>query len=44
MMNLILSWFGILGMVAVPFLLGFVFEQNLQPAKRELGSRLLRRY
>ena len=44
MLNLILSWCGILGMVVVPFSVGVVFEQKLQPATRELGSRLLRRY
>lgn len=44
MLNTFLSWFGIVGIVVGPFLLGFVFEQKLQPATRELGSRLLRRY
>ena len=43
-MNVILSWIGIVGLVAVPFLTGVIFEQKVQPADRELGSRLLRRY
>ena len=44
MMNLILSWLSILGLVFIPLLTGMVFEQKLQTANRELGSRLLRRY
>ena len=43
-MNAIVSWFVVIGMVIGPFLLGVVFEQKLQPAMRELGSRLLHRY
>jgi hypothetical protein len=39
----ILSWGAIIGMVVVPFSLGVFFEQKLQPARREFGSRL-RRY
>jgi hypothetical protein len=44
MVNSILTWVGIIGLVVGPFLLGVVLEEKLQPAKRELGSRLLRRY
>ena len=44
MLNSILSWVGIIGLVVGPFLLGAVLEQKLQPATRELGPRLLRRY
>jgi hypothetical protein len=44
MLNSILVWLGVIGLVVIPFSLGVLFEQKLQPAKRELGSRLLRRY
>ena len=44
MASLIFAWFSILGLVVVPFLTGVIFEQKLQPANRELGSRLLHRY
>lgn len=43
-MNYILSWLVVIGLVVGPFLLGVIFEQKLQPATRELGSRLLHRY
>jgi hypothetical protein len=43
MLNLILAWLGVVGLIVGPFFLGVVFEQKLQPASRELGSRL-RRY
>jgi|GEM_PF-4705030 len=43
-MNCILAWIAIIGMVVAPLLLGMLFEQKLQPATRELGPRLLRRY
>jgi hypothetical protein len=43
-MNCILAWIAIIGMAVAPLLLGMVFEQKLQPATRELGPRLLRRY
>jgi hypothetical protein len=41
-MNSILAWLSIVGLVVIPFLTGIVFEHKLQPANRELGSRLLR--
>jgi hypothetical protein len=43
-MNSIFAWLGVICLVVIPYLTGIVFEQKLQPAKRELGSRLLRRY
>lgn len=43
-MNCFLAWIAIIGMAVAPLLLGMVFEQKLQPAMRELGPRLLRRY
>jgi len=43
-MNCMLAWMAIIGMVVAPLLLGMLFEQKLQPATRELGPRLLRRY
>jgi hypothetical protein len=36
------SWAGIIGVVVGAFSLGMILEQKMQPAKRELGSRLLR--
>jgi hypothetical protein len=44
MVNSILSWSAIIGLVLGPFLLGALIEQKLEWAKREVGSRLLRRY
>jgi hypothetical protein len=44
MLNSILSWVGIIGLVVGPFSLGVVLEQKLQPAARELNSGLLSRY
>jgi hypothetical protein len=44
MWNSIGTWFCILGMVILPFSVGFFFEEKLQKANRELGSRLLLRY
>jgi hypothetical protein len=44
MWNSICSWFCIMGLVIGPFSLGVFFEEKLQRANRELGSRLLRRY
>ena len=44
MLNYLLTWVGILGLIIGPFSLGAALEQKLQPAKRDLGSRLLRRY
>jgi hypothetical protein len=40
MLNLIVAWFGIVGLVVVPFAVGVLLEQKVQPANRELGSRL----
>jgi hypothetical protein len=44
MWNSIGSWFCIMGLVIGPFSIGVFFEEKLQRANRELGSRLLRRY
>jgi hypothetical protein len=33
-----------MGLVIGPFAIGILFEEKLQRANRELGSRLLRRY
>jgi hypothetical protein len=44
MWNSIGSWFCIMGLIIGPFSIGVVFEEKLQRANRELGSRLLRRY
>jgi hypothetical protein len=44
MWNSIGSWFCIMGLVIGPFSVGVLFEEKLQRANRELGSRLLRRY
>jgi hypothetical protein len=44
MWNSIGTWFCIMGMVIGPFSVGIFFEEKLQKANRELGSRLLRRY
>jgi hypothetical protein len=44
MWNSIASWFCIMGLIAGPFYVGILFEEKLQKANRELGSRLLRRY
>jgi hypothetical protein len=41
MLNLFFAWFCIVGVVVVPFALGVLLEQKVQPANRELGSRLL---
>jgi hypothetical protein len=38
------TWACIMGLVVGPFSIGVFFEQKLQRANRELGSRLLRRY
>ncbi len=38
------SWLFILGLIIGPFSIGVIFEDKLQRANRELGSRLLRRY
>jgi hypothetical protein len=43
MWNSILSWFCIMGLIIGPFSIGILFEEKLQRANRELGSRL-RRY
>jgi predicted Kef-type K+ transport protein len=44
MLNSIVSWLSIMGLIIGPFSIGFHFEEKLQRANRELGSRLLRRY
>lgn len=44
MLNSLGSWFCIMGLVVGPFAIGILFEEKLQRANRELGSRLLRRY
>jgi hypothetical protein len=44
MWNSIGSWFCIMGLIIGPFSVGVLFEEKLQRANRELGSRLLRRY
>jgi hypothetical protein len=44
MWNSIGSWFCIMGLIIGPFSIGILFEEKLQRANRELGSRLLRRY
>jgi len=44
MWNSIATWFWIMSLIVGPFSVGFVFEEKLQKANRELGSRLLRRY
>lgn len=44
MWNSIGSWFCIIGLILGPFCIGILFEEKLQRAHRELGSRLLRRY
>jgi arginine/ornithine N-succinyltransferase beta subunit len=44
MWNSIGSWFFIMGLIIGPFSVGIIFEEKLQKANRELGSRLLRRY
>ena len=44
MLNSIGSWLCIMGLVVGPFSIGVFFEEKLQRANRELGSRLLRRY
>jgi hypothetical protein len=43
MLNSLGSWFCIMGLVVGPFSVGILFEEKLQRANRELGSRL-RRY
>jgi hypothetical protein len=44
MFNSVGSWLCIMGLVIGPFSIGVLFEEKLQRANRELGSRLLRRY
>jgi hypothetical protein len=44
MLNSIGSWLGVVGLIVGPFSVGVLFEEKLQRANRELGSRLLRRY
>jgi hypothetical protein len=44
MLNSIGSWLGIVGLIIGPFSVGVLFEEKLQRANREVGSRLLRRY
>ena len=44
MWNSIGSWLCISGLIIGPFSIGVLFEEKLQRAHRELGSRLLRRY
>jgi hypothetical protein len=44
MLNSIGSWLAIVGLIVGPFSVGIFFEEKLQRANRELGSRLLRRY
>ncbi len=39
MWNSIGSWFCIMGLIIGPFSIGVVFEEKLQRANRELGSR-----
>lgn len=41
MLNRILVWLAVIGLVVIPFSVGVFFEQKLQPANRDLGSRLL---
>ena len=38
------SWLCIMGLIIGPFSIGIFFEEKLQRANPELGSRLLRRY
>ena len=38
------SWLGIMGLIVGPFSIGIFFEEKLQRANLEVGSRLLRRY
>jgi hypothetical protein len=38
------SYICIMGLVFGPFSIGVLFEEKLQRANRELGSRLLHRY
>jgi hypothetical protein len=44
MLNSIGSWLCIMGLIIGPFSVGIMFEEKLQRANREPGSRLLRRY
>lgn len=44
MLSSIGSWVCIMGLVIGPFSIGIMFEEKLQRANRELGSRLLHRY
>jgi len=44
MFSSIASWISVLALVVGPFWIGVVFEEKLQRANRELGSRLLLRY
>jgi hypothetical protein len=38
------SWLSILALVVGPFWIGVLFEEKVQRANRELGSKLLLRY
>jgi hypothetical protein len=38
------SWLSILALVVGPFWIGVFFEEKVQRANRELGSKLLLRY
>ena len=44
MLSSIGSWICIMGLIIGPFCIGIMFEEKLQRANRELGSRLLLRY
>jgi hypothetical protein len=44
MLNSLESWLGIMGLIIGPFSIGILFEEKVQRANRELGSRLLHRY
>ncbi len=44
MFNSTVSWVCIFGLIVGPFSIVIMFEEKLQRANRELGSRLLHRY
>jgi hypothetical protein len=44
MLSSVGSWLCIMGLIVGPFSVGIIFEEKLQRANLELGSRLLRRY
>ena len=44
MLSSLVSWVSIMGLIIGPFSIGILFEEKLQRANREVGSRLLHRY